>query len=84
MALRAGANGRSVTAEDAGAQPLVANRTAAGSWERFRLVVNAGGTLSLLAAVNNRFVTAENAGAQPVVANRTAIGQWERFARTPL
>jgi hypothetical protein len=72
-----------VTAENAGAGALVANRTAVGAWERFRLIVNADTTLSLLAAVNSRFVTAEGAGAQPLIANRTAIGAWERFARTP-
>jgi len=37
-ALRAAANGRYVTAEQAGAQPLIANRTAAGPWEKFTIV----------------------------------------------
>lgn len=35
MALHARVNGRYVTAENAGAAPLIANRTAVGSWERF-------------------------------------------------
>ena len=32
-------NGLYVTAENAGAAPLVANRAAIGAWERFDLVV---------------------------------------------
>jgi hypothetical protein len=30
-------NGRYVTAEAGGAQPLIANRTAIGAWEKFNL-----------------------------------------------
>jgi hypothetical protein len=32
------ANNRYVTAENAGAQPLIANRTAIGGWEQFDLI----------------------------------------------
>jgi DNA-directed RNA polymerase specialized sigma24 family protein len=35
VALFAHANSRFVTAEAAGSQPLIANRTAIGSWEQF-------------------------------------------------
>jgi hypothetical protein len=38
ISLRAHANGRYVTAENAGAQPLIANRTAIGPWEEFDLI----------------------------------------------
>ena len=38
VALRAAANGRYVTAEHAGTQPLIANRTTIGAWEKFTLV----------------------------------------------
>jgi hypothetical protein len=38
VGLRARANGRYVTAESAGAQPLIANRTAVGAWEEFDLI----------------------------------------------
>ncbi len=79
VALRSRATGRVVTAENAGAGALDANRTAIGAWERFRLIVNADGSVSLRAAINGRYVTAEGAGAQPLIANRTAIGAWERF-----
>jgi hypothetical protein len=68
-----------VTAESAGAKPLIANRSAIGAWEKFRLITNTDGTVSLQSNANGRYVTAENAGAQPLIANRTAIGAWEKF-----
>jgi hypothetical protein len=79
VALRARINNMYVCAENAGAAPLIANRTAIGGWETFRLVNNANGTVSLLATVNNRYVCADNTGAAPLIANRTAIGPWEQF-----
>jgi len=68
-----------VTAENAGASALIANRTAVGLWETFGLIHNADGSVSLRAMANNDIVTAENAGAAPLIANRTAIGPWEEF-----
>jgi hypothetical protein len=68
-----------VTADNAGAAPLIANRTAIGPWEEFDLINNSDGTVSLRAHANNNIVTAENAGAAPLIANRTAIGGWEKF-----
>jgi hypothetical protein len=68
-----------VTADNAGASPLIANRTAIGTWESFQLIHNSNGTVSLFALANSRYVTAENAGAQALIANRTAIGTWEQF-----
>src|SRR3984885_10872026 len=79
IALRAHANNMYVTADNAGASPLIANRTAIGTWETFQLIQNPGGTVSLLALADNRYVTAENAGASPLIANRTAVGTWEQF-----
>ena len=76
--MRAHANSLYVTAENAGAQPLIANRTAIGGWETFGLIHNADGSISLK-AVNGDYVTAENAGAAALIANRTAIGPWEEF-----
>ena len=79
VSLRAHANGRIVTADNAGASPLIANRTAVGPWEEFDLLTNADGSVSFRAHANNNLVCAESAGAQPLIANRTAIGQWEQF-----
>ncbi|HEX6596247.1 MAG TPA: GH25 family lysozyme [Acidimicrobiales bacterium] len=79
ITLRATVNGRYVTAEDAGAVPLIANRTAVGAWERFFLVPAGTGYVALRSNVNGRFVTAENGGWSPLIANRGTVGDWERF-----
>ncbi|HEU5474728.1 MAG TPA: family 43 glycosylhydrolase [Actinophytocola sp.] len=79
VSLRAQANGRYVTAENAGASPLIANRTTIGLWEQFDLINNANGSVSFRARANNNYVCADNAGASALIANRTAIGPWEEF-----
>jgi hypothetical protein len=79
ISLRAHANSMIVTADNAGASPLIANRTAIGPWEQFDLIHNSDGSVSFRAHANNMIVTADNAGASPLIANRTAIGPWEEF-----
>jgi hypothetical protein len=79
ISLRAHANGDMVTADNAGASPLIANRTAVGPWESFDLIGNSDGSVSLRAHANGDIVTADNAGASPLIANRTAVGAWESF-----
>ena len=41
-------------ADNAGASPLIANRTAVGTWEQFDLVDPGGGNIALRARVNSR------------------------------
>ncbi|MFC7762390.1 hypothetical protein ACFQY4_33420 [Catellatospora bangladeshensis] len=72
-------NSRYVCADNAGANPLIANRTAIGGWETFALIRNSNGSISLRAQANGRYVVAENGGAAPLIANRTSIGPWEQF-----
>jgi type 1 glutamine amidotransferase len=79
VAFRSKANGMYVCAENAGANPLVANRAAVGAWETFARIANSDGSVSFRAQANGRYVVAENAGAAPLIANRTAIGTWEKF-----
>ena len=79
VGLRAMANNRIVTAEGAGGQSLVANRTAVGSWERFAWQSLGGGRVAIRALVNQQFVTAEAAGTRPLIANRRYLGPWEAF-----
>src|SRR5258706_2242715 len=43
------ANNLIVTAEAAGAQSLIANRSAVGGWETFQLITNSNGSISLKA-----------------------------------
>ena len=79
VSFRAHANSDYVTAENAGTQPLIANRTAIGAWEQFDLIDLGNSNIALRAHANGDYVTAEAAGAQPLIANRTAIGGWETF-----
>ncbi|WP_242468535.1 lectin [Burkholderia plantarii] len=79
VSLRSRTNSLYVTAENAGSQPLIANRTAIGPWEQFDLVDAGGGAVALRSHANGLYVTAENAGAAALIANRTAVGPWETF-----
>jgi type 1 glutamine amidotransferase len=79
ISLRAHANNKIVSADNAGANPLIANRTAIGSWEQFDELNQGNGNIALRAHANNKIVTADNAGANPLIANRTAVGGWETF-----
>ena len=79
VGLRAVANDRIVTAEAAGGQSLIANRTVVDSWERFAWQSLAGGRVAIRATINRQFVTAESGGAQPLIANRPDLAQWETF-----
>jgi len=79
ISLRAHANGDYVSADNAGANPLIADRTAIGQWEQFDELDLGNGNIALRAHANSDIVTADNAGAFPLIANRTAVGGWETF-----
>lgn len=78
VALRA-ANGMYVCAESAGQASLVANRPSPSTWESFRIITNADGSISLSSMANGGYVCSEGNGAFPLIANRSAIGPWEEF-----
>lgn len=79
VALRARANGRIVSAEAAGAQPLIANRDGIGLWETFELSAGYQGGSALRARANGAFVCADGAGTDALIANRSAVRDWETF-----
>jgi hypothetical protein len=79
VTLRARADNQYVTAENAGASPLIANRAAIGGWEQFDVLDAGGGNIALKAHANGLIVCAENAGASSLIANRSAVGPWETF-----
>ncbi|MYS21106.1 hypothetical protein GA0115240_125527 [Streptomyces sp. DvalAA-14] len=76
ISLRAGVNNDYVTAENAGAAALIANRTAIGLWEQFDQVDAGGGNIALRAHANSRYVTA---GSSPLIADATSIGSAQTF-----
>ena len=77
--LVASANSDFVTAENAGASNLIANRTTAGSWEEFQVVSNSDGTTSLQASINGKFVTVDAGNGNRLIASQAAIGTSEKF-----
>ncbi|MFC4036635.1 hypothetical protein ACFO3J_35135 [Streptomyces polygonati] len=79
ISLRAHANGDYVTADNAGASPLIANKTSIGTSEQFDEIDEGGGYIALKAHANNKYVTADNAGAAPLLAKVDAVGTWEQF-----
>src|SRR6266511_681808 len=79
VSFRAHANGMYVCAESNGSLPLIANRTAIGTWETFDMLDAGNGNIALRSHTNNMIVTAEQAGTQPLIANRTAVQLWETF-----
>jgi beta-glucanase (GH16 family) len=81
VSIRASANNTFVTAENAGASPLVANRAAVNTWEQFHVIANNDGTISLQATINGRFVTTDLGNGGRLIASQTAIGTNEKFRR---
>ena len=72
-------NNQFASADNWGANPLVAKQSVAGTWETFKLMYVGTNTVGLQAAVNGKYVCADNGGASPLIANRTSIGAWETF-----
>ena len=77
--IKASANNTFVSAENAGASFLVANRATASTWETFDIVSNSDGTTSIRAQANGRFVTTDLANGGRLIASQTAIGTNEKF-----
>ncbi|HMG53579.1 MAG TPA: sialidase [Kofleriaceae bacterium] len=75
----ASANSNFVSAENAGASFLIANRAAASTWEQFTVVTNGDGTTSLQATINGKFVTTDLGNGGRLIASAAAIGTNEKF-----
>lgn len=72
-------NGMYVCAENGGAEPLIANRTAVGPWEQFQVTDAGGGAVALYSLANNKFVTVADGGTGNLIAASDSIGAWEKF-----
>ncbi len=79
ISLKAVVNGDYVTADSAGASPLIANRTAIGTWEKFDEISEGSDLVALRAHANGLLVTARSAGAQSLLADQTVVGAWETY-----
>jgi hypothetical protein len=72
-------NGMFVTAEDAGAAPLIANRTSVGAWEKFDVTYVGGDQIQLRSEANGLYVDVPDTGAGPLIANGQTAAGWETF-----
>ena len=81
VSLRASANNTFVSAENAGASALVANRAAVNTWEQFRVIENGDGTISLQAVVNGLYVTPDLNNGGRLIASGNAIAGQQKFRR---
>jgi beta-glucanase (GH16 family) len=59
--------------------PLVANRAAISTWEKFTWTDVGAGQATLKASTNGKFVSADQNRASYLVADRTTAGGWETF-----
>jgi beta-glucanase (GH16 family) len=81
VSIRASANNAFVSAENAGASPLVANRAAVDTWEQFRMIDNGDGTISLQSVINGLYVSADLNNGTHLIASRPTIADWEKFRK---
>jgi hypothetical protein len=78
VSLRA-SDGSYVTADNTGASPLIANRSAVGTWEKFDVTYLSGDQIQLRSRANGLYVDAANAGTSALIANQTTAAGWETF-----
>jgi beta-glucanase (GH16 family) len=81
VSIRASADNEFVSAENAGASPLVANRATVSTWEQFQLIDNGDGTISLQSGINGQYVTVDPGSGGQLIASKTTIGTQEKFTR---
>jgi beta-glucanase (GH16 family) len=81
VSILAAANNTFVSAENAGASPLVANRPTVSTWEQFRVIDNGDGTISLQAIINNLYVTVDLNNGGRLIASQGAIGNGQKFRK---
>ena len=79
--IRASADNQFVSADNAGASPLVANRATPSTWESFQVIDNGDGTISLQSVINGLFVTEDPNNGGQLIASRPTISNQEKFRR---
>ncbi|GKU26523.1 cellulase family glycosylhydrolase [Clostridium folliculivorans] len=81
--LTARANGKVISADNYGNDPLLANRDTAGDWELFKVIDNGDGTISFQSKANGKYVAADLNNGNKLIARSTSIQQWEKFKKVP-
>lgn len=82
--IKAVANGKYVSADNYGNNPLIANRDAVKEWEEFKIINNPDGTVSLLSMANHKYVKADLNQQGKLIASADIVQQWEKFKLEPL
>ncbi|MFC7442781.1 cellulase family glycosylhydrolase [Laceyella putida] len=77
--IKASANNQYVSADNYGNNPLTANRNSVQAWEKFKIINNSDGTISLLSMANNKYVKADLNQQGKLIVSATDIQQWEKF-----
>ncbi|MDO3409321.1 cellulase family glycosylhydrolase [Saccharibacillus sp. CPCC 101409] len=78
--LTASGNNNVVTADNAGASPLIASRASlGGAWETLKLENNSDGTVSFKSMANQKYVCAVIDESNQLLARSASIGTWEKF-----
>ncbi|WP_298314548.1 family 16 glycosylhydrolase [uncultured Aquimarina sp.] len=76
VTIKGQSNNRFISSEN-GNRSMTANKTNAGSWEKFTVTSSGNGTVTIKGN-NGRFVSSEN-GTKAMNCNRTAAQGWEKF-----
>jgi hypothetical protein len=79
VAFKSSANNLYVSADNNGANPLVANKSTIGTTEKFKVVDAGNGAIALLSMANDKYVFADNTGINPLKAGSAEIGTNEKF-----
>lgn len=72
-----------VSADNAGNDPLVANRPSVQDWELFQLIDNGDQTVSFRSKINNKYVTADVDQGGKLIARGDTVQLWEKFKIVP-
>jgi parallel beta-helix repeat protein len=79
ISLRAHATGLFVSADAAGAKPLIANRPAVGPWEQYQVKYLKHGYIRLRSDADSRWVTAPHGGRGLLIASSARAGRAQTF-----
>jgi hypothetical protein len=84
ISLQSMSNGAYVSADNDGANPLIANRVVVGPWEQYQVVDAGSGNIALLSQANNLYVSADNGGTSALIADQASIGTSSTFTEDDL
>lgn len=82
VALKSLANNLYVSADNNGANPLIANKPTVGLSEKFKIIDAGNGNIAIQSLANNKYVTADKASVSPLIASGETVGENQVFFET--